>query len=103
MGIIIIFFIIDKLIFYKEGFSEDDKELMEQNVKNYPTTYSVDPLYTSSFKPECCPNSYTSSSGCLCINKANYSLVHTRGGNHYDYKYGSHPTPNTGSLIDTYS
>jgi hypothetical protein len=95
IGIIVIFIIIDILLTYKEGINDTDKELMLQYVQKYPNTYSVDPLYESKFKPECCPNMYTSSTGCLCIDKENYSLIHSRGGNSYGFQYATHPTPDT--------
>jgi hypothetical protein len=82
---------------------DNDKESMNEYVQTYPSTYSIDPLYSSNFKPECCPNLYTSSSGCLCIDKQNYSLLHTRGGNNYDFEYGTHKTPIPSFSKYTYS
>ena len=36
---------------------------------------------TTQFKPECCPSTYTSSSGCLCYEPSNFNIIATRGGN----------------------
>ncbi len=96
--LIILFILIDRFIknkesFYMKDMSDENKELMMKRVQNYPSTYSIDPLYESKFKPECCPGPYTSSSGCLCFNKDNYSLINSRGGNSYSFEYATHPTP----------
>ena len=54
------------------------------------TTYSstkntkpgdVDILGASKFSPECCPHTYTTSSGCLCENKNENIIISSRGGN----------------------
>ncbi len=103
--IVIVFILIEYLFIYKEGCVDTDKqkELMIKNVQNYPNTFSVDPLYVSDFKPECCPNPYTSSSGCMCMDNQNYSLLKSRGGNNYNFKYAIHETPGTQFTKDTYS
>lgn len=36
---------------------------MKDIVYSYPKTFSIDPFFTSVFKPECCPNTYSSSFG----------------------------------------
>jgi len=51
-----------------------------ETVLNYPRD-SIDPLFDATFKPECCPSTYTSSSGCLCYESNNFNLLATRGGN----------------------
>ena len=33
------------------------------------------------FKPECCPSTYTSSTGCACITKEQVDYINQRGGN----------------------
>jgi hypothetical protein len=33
------------------------------------------------FKPECCPSTYSSSSGCACISQEQVSYINERGGN----------------------
>jgi hypothetical protein len=37
------------------------------------------------FKPECCPNAYSNSSGCACMNTNTYNYLITRGGNNVPY------------------
>jgi hypothetical protein len=37
------------------------------------------------FKPECCPNSYSTSSGCACMTESQYNYLVMRGGNNVPY------------------
>ena len=37
------------------------------------------------FKPECCPNTYSNSSGCACMTGGQYNYLITRGGNNVPY------------------
>ena len=37
------------------------------------------------FKPECCPNSYSNSTGCACMTPAQYNNLINRGGNNVPY------------------
>jgi len=37
------------------------------------------------FKPECCPNTYSNSSGCACMDSTSYNYLITRGGNNVPY------------------
>ena len=41
----------------------------------------MDIFATTEFKPECCPNSYTSSNGCACMTMGQYNYIKDRGGN----------------------
>ena len=41
----------------------------------------IDMLATSNFKPECCPNVYTTSHGCLCNDNYEHEEIIGRGGN----------------------
>jgi hypothetical protein len=41
----------------------------------------IDLLFTAKFKPECCPSPYSTSSGCLCLDRNHTSLIKMRGGN----------------------
>jgi hypothetical protein len=36
---------------------------------------------TTSFSPSCCPNAYSTSSGCACMTKKQYEYIRNRGGN----------------------
>ena len=40
---------------------------------------------TTEFKPECCPNTYSNSSGCACMTSQQYNYLITRGGNNEPY------------------
>ena len=37
------------------------------------------------FKPECCPNTYSNSSGCACMTGNQYNYLITRGSNNVPY------------------
>ena len=57
----------------KEGFSNsggNNSMLMFANTK---------------FKPECCPTTYTNSSGCACMSNKQYEYLIQRGGNNVPY------------------
>lgn len=36
---------------------------------------------TTKFSPECCPNAYSTGSGCACMTKGQYDSLRNRGGN----------------------
>ena len=40
---------------------------------------------TTEFKPECCPNAYSSSTGCACMDVNSYAYLRERGGNNVPY------------------
>jgi len=40
---------------------------------------------TTPFKPECCPNTYSNSSGCACMTGPQYNWLIMRGGNNVPY------------------
>jgi hypothetical protein len=37
------------------------------------------------FKPECCPNTFSNSSGCACMTTEQYNYLILRGGNNVPY------------------
>lgn len=39
----------------------------------------------SEFKPECCPNTYSNSSGCACMTTGQFNYLKTRGGNNVPF------------------
>ena len=45
----------------------------------------LDMFATTEFKPECCPNAYSNSSGCACMTVKQYNYLHNRGGNNVPY------------------
>jgi hypothetical protein len=62
----------------KEGFTCKETK---QAISDYPKTYNLDPLFNGTFKPECCPSPYSTSSGCLCNDVNTTELIIVRGGN----------------------
>jgi hypothetical protein len=45
----------------------------------------LDMFATTEFKPECCPNAYSSSTGCACMTIEQYDFLRTRGKNNVPY------------------
>ncbi len=45
----------------------------------------LDILATTEFKPECCPNAYSTSTGCACMDMGTYGYLRERGGNNVPY------------------
>lgn len=45
----------------------------------------LDMFATTQFAPECCPNAYSSSMGCACMDLKTYSYLRDRGGNNVPY------------------
>lgn len=45
----------------------------------------LDMFATTEFKPECCPNTYSSSTGCACMTDSQYNYLITRGSNNVPY------------------
>jgi hypothetical protein len=45
----------------------------------------LDMLATTPFAPECCPNAYSSSTGCACMTVEQYNYLQDRGGNNVPY------------------
>lgn len=52
-------------------------------IKNRKMKGQIDLLTYSKFSPDCCPGTYTNSSGCLCDNHDEAAAIYTRGGNRY--------------------
>ncbi len=46
---------------------------------------SMDIMSKMEFKPECCPNAYTTSQGCACMSNDTYHFLIDRGGNNVPY------------------
>ena len=45
----------------------------------------LDMFATTEFKPECCPNAYSSSTGCACMTVDQYTYIRERGSNNVPY------------------
>lgn len=67
------------------------KDLGVQNILNRPKQPiplpegQLDLFATTQFKPECCPNAYSNSSGCACMTVQQYNYLVDRGGNNVPY------------------
>jgi hypothetical protein len=62
-----------------------------QNILNRPEQPiplpegELDFFATTQFKPECCPNAYSNSTGCACMTTKQYSYLIERGSNNVPY------------------
>jgi hypothetical protein len=45
----------------------------------------LDMFASTEFKPECCPNSFSNSTGCACMTPEQYKMLINRGGNNVPY------------------
>ena len=45
----------------------------------------LDMFASTPFKPECCPNTYSTSTGCACMTGTQYNYLVNRGGNNVPY------------------
>lgn len=45
----------------------------------------LDMFATTPFKPECCPNAFSSSTGCACMTTEQYNYLKNRGSNNVPY------------------
>ena len=45
----------------------------------------LDMFATTPFKPECCPNAFSNSTGCACLTIDQYNYLRDRGGNNVPY------------------
>jgi hypothetical protein len=45
----------------------------------------LDMFATTKFKPQCCPNTYSNSTGCACMTTKQYKYLIDRGGNNVPY------------------
>ena len=62
-----------------EGFTEEKKK------EGFTESRILDIFNEMKFAPECCPNAYTSSSGCACMDKSMYKYLQNRGGNNVPF------------------
>lgn len=67
------------------------KDKAIQNILNRPEQPiplpegELDFFATTEFKPECCPNAYSNSTGCACMDLKSYNYLINRGGNNVPY------------------
>jgi len=57
----------------------------DYNQNNNITPGELDIFAKMNFKPECCPNTYSSSMGCACMSTDTYDMLRTRAGNNEPY------------------
>ena len=66
--------------------SEGVKKFLARPQQKLPLAEGeMDFLANSQFKPECCPSTYSTSSGCWCGTSQDYNYLITRGGNNVPY------------------
>jgi len=63
-----------------EGFKEEEKKR-----EGFTGSKILDIFNEMKFAPECCPNAYTSSSGCACMDQNMYKYLQNRGGNNVPF------------------
>jgi hypothetical protein len=65
----------------REGIDEYSCDSRHEAISKYPNNETLDVLFNATFKPECCPTPYSSSTGCLCLDIDHSELIKMRGGN----------------------
>jgi hypothetical protein len=60
-------------------------ELFISAIEDSPMKDQLDLFTFSTFSSDCCPSTYTSSSGCLCNYQNEHEAITTRGGNRTIY------------------
>ena len=62
------------------------KEIWDRKKQPIPLPKGeLDMFATTPFKPECCPNAYSNSTGCACMTVDQYNYLIDRGGNNVPY------------------
>jgi len=62
------------------------KKIMDRAQQPIPLVKGeMDMFASTEFKPECCPNTYSNSSGCACMTTNQYDYLVDRGGNNVPY------------------
>lgn len=66
--------------------SDGVKSIMDREAQPIPLPKDEMLLFADTpFKPECCPNTYSNSSGCACMTTGQYDWLIGRGGNNVPY------------------
>lgn len=66
--------------------SQGVKDFMAREKQQVPLPEGEMLLFNKTpFKPECCPNTYTTSTGCACMTDEQYKFLKTRGFNNVPY------------------
>ena len=66
--------------------SKGVKEILDRKAQPVPLPEGELYMFANTeFKPECCPNTYSTGSGCACMTTGQYNYLITRGGNNVPY------------------
>lgn len=69
-----------------KSMSEGAKKFLERKQQPLPLENGqMDLLANAEFKPDCCPSTYSTSSGCWCGTSKDYNYLVMRGGNNVPY------------------
>jgi hypothetical protein len=69
-----------------KSMSDGAKKFLDRKQQSLPLENGqMDFLANSEFKPECCPSTYSTSSGCWCGTSKDYNYLVMRGGNNVPY------------------
>jgi hypothetical protein len=69
-----------------EPLSQGVKEILDRKPQPVPLAKGQLLMFADTpFKPECCPNTYSNSSGCACMTVPQYNYLIERGGNNVPY------------------
>lgn len=64
------------------GYSEQKSKYSQYSGTSMPLPEGQMYMFADNkFKPECCPSTYTSSTGCACITQEQVDYINQRGGN----------------------
>ncbi len=65
---------------------EGVKQILDRDPQPVPLPEGEMLMFANTpFKPECCPNTYSNSSGCACLTVDQYNYLKTRGSNNVPY------------------
>jgi hypothetical protein len=66
--------------------SQDVKNVLDRPQQPIPLPEGELLMFANTpFKPECCPNTFSNSSGCACMTVKQYNYLNERGGNNVPY------------------
>jgi hypothetical protein len=76
----------DLRVFAGQPLSPGVKAILDRPAQPVPLPPGeLDMFANTPFKPECCPNTYSQSTGCACMTTKQYNYLVTRGGNNEPY------------------
>ena len=69
-----------------QSYSKGVREILDRPQQPIPLPEGEMLMFANTpFKPECCPNTYSNSSGCACMTTGQYNYLVTRGSNNVPY------------------